>query len=235
LVAAGGWLKRVTNRTNRTAIPTAFAERVEGMIDDVRNSGIPKGNQWEVHEEDARKLPDFNERFSAVITSPPYPNRHDYTRVFGVELMFGFLNWEETRALRYQCIQSHPEARPSRPEFDDYVPPKRMQAFLSTMEAASLDPRVVKMLRGYFIDMHLCLRECRRVVKRGGRIAFVVGNAQYLGRSLLVDEFIADIGTAIGLETEQILAVRYRGNSAQQMGRFGRQPSRESVVVFRRP
>ncbi len=27
---------------------------------------------------------------------------------------------------------------------------------------------------------------------------------------------------------------RLRGNSAQQMGRFGREPARESVVIFRR-
>jgi hypothetical protein len=148
--------------------------------------------------------------------------------------MFGFLNWEETRALRYQSIESHPEARPKRPSFEDYLSPKKLELALSKMRAANLDARILHMLRGYFTDMHLCLSECTRLLKPGGRIAFVVGNAQYRGCRLLVDELIAEIGTAIGLNLDKILAVRFRGNSAQQMREFGRMPSRESVVVFRK-
>ena len=233
-VASGGWLKWIVNRTKKTSIATAFARRVELMIDDVRDGGTSEDTNSKARKGDARKLPESDGQFSAVITSPPYPNRHDYTRVFGVELMFGFLNWEKTRELRYQTIHSHPEARPHRPKFDDYVVPEGLENVLSEMEAAKLDPKILRMLRGYFIDMHICLRECQRVVKPGGKIAFVVGNAQYRGIALFVDELIAGIGAAIGLEAEKILAVRFRGNSAQQMGEFGRSPSRESVVIFKK-
>ena len=203
-------------------------------MEDVPNARIQSGARWIAREGDARALPEQEDRFSAVITSPPYPNRHDYTRVFGIELMFGFLNWEQTRALRYQSIHSHPEARPRRPDFNDYSPPNGLGSALSKMEAANLNAKILRMLRGYFIDMHLCLKECNRVVRPGGRIAFVVGNVQYCGCPLQVDELIAEIGAAIGLRTEAVVAVRFRGNSAQQMGRFGRRPSRESVVVFRK-
>jgi hypothetical protein len=233
-VATGGWLKWIANRRRRTSIPTVLAERVERMIEDVRSSYLPKGQNWEGHEADARRLPGRKERFSAVITSPPYPNRHDYTRVFGVELMFGFLNWEATRAVRYQSIHSHPEARPQRPQFQDYAEPEQLTKALAKMQRAQLDPKILHMLRGYFIDMHLCLRECQRVVKPGGRIAFVVGNAQYRGVPVAVDELLVEIGAAMNLETEKVLAVRFRGNSAQQMGEFGRRPSRESVVMFKK-
>jgi hypothetical protein len=91
------------------------------------------------------------------------------------------------------------------------------------------------MLRGYFIDTYLCLREMRRIIRKGGHIAWVVGNAQYQGIAVPVDELVADAGEQAGLSCTQIIAVRYRGNSAQQMGRFGRNPSRESVVVFHNP
>jgi tRNA G10 N-methylase Trm11 len=234
-VATGGWLKWIGNRTRGTGVRTAMALRVQQMLQDIEATEKSRVSACGAIEADARRLPADDQQFSAIITSPPYPNRHDYTRVFGVELMFGFLNWEQTRDLRYQSIHSHPEGRPHRPNYDDYQAPRKLTNALVRMRRANLDPKILEMLAGYFIDMHLCLKECQRVVASGGRIAFVVGNAQYRGVPLKVDELIGEIGTALGLEAEKIIAVRLRGNSAQQMGEFGRKPSRESVVIFRRP
>jgi hypothetical protein len=103
------------------------------------------------------------------------------------------------------------------------------------MRSVQEDPRVVEMIEGYFLDLYLALREVRRVCKRRARVAFVVGNAQYRGVPIPVDELTAEIGELAGLKCEELLVARYRGNSAQQMGRYGRNPSRESVVVLRRP
>ena len=85
---------------------------------------------------------------------------------------------------------------------------------------------------GYFLDMYLCLREVARVCRGGAKMAFVVGNARYDGTALLVDEFTAELGERAGLACSEIRTVRWRGNSAQQMGRYGRAASRESVVMF---
>jgi hypothetical protein len=233
-VAAGGWLKWVKKCTKQTTIAATFAERIRSMMGDLRAVTIPRGASWKVGCRDARKLPDLDGQYSAVITSPPYPNRHDYTRVFGIELLFGFLDWDGTRRLRYQSIHSHPESRPRRPVHDDYTPPARLLKTVRALRRADLDPKIIKMVEGYFLDMHVCLRECKRVTKAGARIAFVVGNAQYRGCPLPVDEYLAEIGQMLGLTCEKVIAVRYRGNSAQQMGEFGRNPSRESVVVFRK-
>jgi hypothetical protein len=57
-----------------------------------------------------------------------------------------------------------------------------------------------------------------------------------LGPSALeVDTYLARIGQALGFKVENIYVARRRGNSAQQMGKHGRVPQRESVVVFRAP
>jgi hypothetical protein len=90
------------------------------------------------------------------------------------------------------------------------------------------------MLAGYFEDLHLVLAECRRVMRPGSKAAFVVGNARYCGHSIEVDRLLSELGAVCGLRHERTVALRTRGNSAQQMGRFGRRPSRESVVIFRR-
>jgi len=231
-VATGGWLKWVDKKNGIRHFPKALDRQVLKMLNDIQKSRLPRKAQWQVQQADARSLPVSPGTYSAVITSPPYPNRHDYTRVFGIELMFGFMDWKQTRQLRYQSFHSHPEARPQRPESNGYTPPRSLIKLVEKIHQNSNDPRIPKMLEGYFLDMYLCLREIKRVCKPKANIAFVVGNAQYNGEPLMVDELTAEIGEQAGLTYDRLLVARYRGNSAQQMGKYGRSPSRESVVIF---
>lgn len=233
-VPTGGWLSWKHSGKRYTSILDSLGEQVRLMLEDVEACGSRKRGNWLAEVADARCLPDSQRAYSAIITSPPYPNRHDYTRVFGVELMFGFLNWNETKKLRYQSFHSHPEAHPKRPDCEGYTQPSSLTRTLRKIEKAGEDKRITRMLEGYFVDLYLCLKECRRVTKRGGKIAFVLGNAQYRGQVIPVDELTAEIGERAGLRCDHLIAVRFRGNSAQQMGEFGRRPSRESIVVFRR-
>ena len=226
-VANGGWLRWEPRSTEEGSVADAFGERVNLMLSDLQCDGSADVG-WEAGLEDARSLPDRDSTYTAVITSPPYPNRHDYTRVFGVELMLEFLDWGRLRELRYQSFHSHPEARPKRPEAGGYEPPEALEGIIAGLR----DERIIRMLRGYFLDMHLTLREICRVCRADAKVAVVVGNARYSGRAVHVDEYTAEIGERVGLVCREIRAVRWRGNSAQQMGRYGRLASRESVVVF---
>lgn len=228
-VASGGWLRWVEQGGKVEDVIISFKNQVEMMLSDVQIIGNAKTRGWRTGIADARSLPAPDDTYSAVITSPPYPNRHDYTRIFGIELMFAFLSSEEVRTLRYQTFHSHPEARPNRPDAAKlYRIPKTLEDCIATVA----DRRIRDMLRGYFVDMYLCLREVSRVCRAKARIAFVVGNAQYDGRAVLVDELTAELGERAGLVCKEIRAVRWRGNSAQQMGKHGRRASRESVVLF---
>ena len=234
-LAEGGWLRWVDRRRRTSTLLADLTEKINLMLEDLEEAPAQRGASWHVRAGDARALPDAASTYSAVITSPPYPNRHDYTRVFGVELMFGFLDWEKTRQLRYQSFHSHPEARPARPDANGYARPYRLARAVARIGRKEKDPRVKEMIEGYFLDLYLALREVRRVCRRKARIAFVVGNAQYRGVPIAVDELTAEVGEQAGLKCEKLLIARYRGNSAQQMGKFGRNPSRETVVVFKKP
>jgi len=232
--ATGGWLKWVDNGREASSLLSVLSDRVQSMLGDIKESQFPIASSWRVDCADARALPDPDGTYSAVISSPPYPNRHHYTREFGVELMFAILDWARTRELRYQSFHSHPEARPARPAADQYRPPLSLVKTVRRIREKSKDPRVPRMIEGYFIDIYLCLREIHRVCSKGARVAMVVGNAQYSGEPVLVDELTAEIGQQVGLSCERVAVARWRGNSAQQMGRYGRCPSRESVVILRR-
>lgn len=232
LVATGGWLSVRRGGRRAAGLAEAFEDQVSLMMEDVKDLKPRKVPRARVEIADARALPLSDASVDAAVTSPPYANRHDYTRVFGVELMFGFLGDEETKRLRYQSFQSHPEAHPDRPCSDSYRQPQRVRELLSEVEQKSDDIRIPRMLRGYFTDVYYTLRELARVVRSGGHVAIVIGNVQYSGVSFPVDEITGQIGERVGLRVERLIVARYRGNSAQQMGRYGRKPARESVVVF---
>lgn len=233
-VASGGWLKWEDRTIDEEAVFGEYQKQAEKMLRDVDEYDTPPHGAWEAEIADARALPHEEPIFTAVITSPPYPNRHDYTRVFGVELLFGFLDEEDTKELRYQTIHSHPEARPNRQDLAEYACPVALDETIQRVSERASDKRVPRLIDGYFKDMYLCLREMQRVCLDGAMIAMVVGNAQYHGIPVLVDDHIAEIGETLGLQCQEIRVVRYRGNSAQQMKKYGRNPSRESIVIFRR-
>ncbi len=232
--AAGGWLKWSKHGADRSTLPTVFRQQLDIMLDDLPGTVSRSQLSWTVDMADARSIPDRDEIYTALITSPPYPNRHDYTRIFAVELMLAFLTFAQTQELRRQSLESHPEARPARPTAIGYRPPQKLLAIVSRLEQAGVDRRVTRMLKGYFLDIHHCLQEVRRVCRPGANLAFVLGNVQYAGYSVPVDELTAELGEGAGLTCTKICAVRYRGNSAQQMRTYGRRPSREAVVLFAR-
>lgn len=231
---SGGWLKWTPNPSRSSSFLGTFRQKVDEMLSDLAMVKLPARNDWRAGVADARGLPEPAQRHSGLITSPPYPNRHDYTRVFCIELLFAFLDAEELRSLRRQTIESHPEARPLRDESTPYEQPELLERTLGQVRRGGADRRVPRMLEGYFLDMFLTLLEARRVCRRGSRIALVVGNAQYAGVPILVDEIVATLGERVGLRCEDLAVVRLRGNSAQQMAKWGRQPSRETVVTFER-
>lgn len=231
----GGWFRWRRVRSRADTVPLRFTRMVSGMIADLR-SGTSNGlkGDWHACKHDARVPLEGYGHFDAVISSPPYPNRHDYTRIFTTELLFQFLDDTGLKKLRYENLRSHVEARTVPCDLNGWKPPTSAKTVLDGIEDVR-DKRIPRMIRGYFEDMHLTLAALKKVTRRGGHIALVVGNVQHAGVHVPVDSILADLGKQVGLEWEETWVIRLRGNSAQQMERYGRKPARESVVMFRRP
>ena len=230
-VRDGGWLRWLHKGAPANMVTRSFKEQAEKMLSDLSHPRESSA-RWKAEIANARSLPVRDGMFSAAITSPPYPNRHDYTRIFAIELMFHFVDWEDNRAIRRQSMRSHPEARLtcSSLALDGYRTPSELVKVATKID----DKRIQGMLKGYFEDMYLVLREMYRVCRTGAKIALVLGNVRYAGICVLVDDLTVTVGEQAGLACREIRTIRWRGNSAQQMGRFGRYASRESLVIFQK-
>ena len=186
---------------------------------------------------DARAYPSEvkRKRYDAILTSPPYPNRHDYTRIYELELLVGFIDSNQSlKNLRYETLRSHVEAKK---QFDatGYCVPLLLEKKVNELKSRALNnPRIISTLYGYFEDMYLCLKEMHNVLKQGRNIGLVVSNVRFAGIMIPVDELLAEVGEQVGLTTEKIFVLRYRGNSSQQMLRHKKEPTRESLIVWRK-
>lgn len=195
----------------------------------------PENVELLVVEGDARCLEGvpFQKAPTAIITSPPYANRYDYSRSYSLELCFQFAsNFDELKSIRFSLLRSHIESKVEKTE----VPPHPAVAeVVESLSSKKLNnPRIPLMLTGYFIDMEQSIAEWARVLAPGAQVAMVVDNVRFDGEMLPVDLILSDIAERYGFKTVDILIARYKGNSSQQMKTYGRLPVRESVVLWRK-
>ena len=235
---SGGFLRLVDRNIDASRVIPAFKQKVGTMIEDLENVNYAMSErthfECEARIGDARKLP-IERKFDAVITSPPYPNRHDYTRIYSLELSMHFVESNQgLKEIRYKTLRSHVEAK-ARFEPENYTELEEITKLLA--EISNREPnnqRIVPMLKGYFEDMFLALSESSRCLKQGGSIALVVSNTRFAGITVPVDILLSQIGKQIGLIPKHIWVARYKGNSPQQMAKYGRAPSRESVIIWKK-
>lgn len=187
---------------------------------------------------DARDLRDvpFERQPTAIITSPPYANRYDYTRTYALELCFHFVrDFAELKAIRFSILRSHIESKVGAYEQPSHPAVKEIVDILRERRKALNNPRIPDMLTGYFVDMEKVIHEWARVLAPGEKVAMVVDNVRFEGELLPVDLVLSEMAEEVGFQVEQIIVARYKGNSSQQMGKYGRVPVRESIVIWSKP
>ena len=84
----GGWFRWGDWPDNSEELLEAFQTNCSSMIGDVQALNWPGIDiACEARRADARRLPMLDSSTNAVITSPPYANRHDYSRIFHIDLL----------------------------------------------------------------------------------------------------------------------------------------------------
>lgn len=196
-------------------------------------------------------LPELKSRkYKAIITSPPYCNRYDYTRTYALEHALLGIKEDELIKLRQTMLSCTVENKPK--ELSDIWPPyseagqifqkqELINAILEFLEEEKKNKNlnnngIPRMIKGYFYEMTAVISECYRVLDNGGLMFMVNDNVRYAGVSIPVDIILSKIAEDIGFEISNILVLpQTKGNSSQQMGGYGRKALRKCVYVWRKP
>lgn len=189
----------------------------------------------DVYPGDTRDLSDikFEKKPSIIITSPPYANRYDYTRTYALELCFHFANnFEELKAIRFGILRSHIESKIRKDEAPPHPVIKEVVEILGRKKLNN--PKIPSMIITYFIDMQKVIKEWFEVLAPGAKVAMVVDNVRFEGELIPVDLVLSEMAEEVGFEVKEIIVARYKGNSSQQMKKYGRVPVRESIVIWER-
>lgn len=190
-----------------------------------------------------------DENYDAIITSPPYCNRYDYTRTYALELALLGTDEKGLAKLRQEMLSCTVENRAKdllsiNPRWTTALAAADeqtlLQAILNYLEdqkaRGALDNNgIPRMVRGYFYEMACVIAESARVLKSDAPILMVNDNVRYAGASISVDMILSDIAEKLGFRTESILVLPDgKGNSSQQMGEHGRKALRKCVYVWRK-
>ena len=189
----------------------------------------------DVYLADTRDLSNikFRQKPTIIITSPPYANRYDYTRTYSLELCFHFVkNFEELKAIRFGILRSHIESKIKK---DEKPPHPAVEEVIDALSKKKLNnPKIPDMITAYFVDMLQVIKEWYKVLAPGAKVAMVVDNVRFEGEMVPVDLILSEMAEEIGFEVKEIIIARYKGNSSQQMKKYGKVPVRESIVIWER-
>ncbi len=192
-------------KINKPPLRFMFKRTVKHMIKDLERTSLSQANCI-VEQCDARTMKLDNATVDAIITSPPYLNQIDYTKVYEIENFFiGGL---------YQ-----------KPPLRSYIGLDTDVEFLPEMD-------LPKSANAYFYDMNLVLQEMYRICKPGAMIAIVVGNAYFPGRIVDSDLIIAYLAESTGFKIDRIVVLNKRYALEERTKQKG--ILRESMIIMKK-
>ncbi len=197
------------------------------------NLSIKEEVMPDVYLGDTRDLSNipFKKKPTIIITSPPYANRYDYTRSYSLELCFHFVkNFEELKAIRFGILRSHVESKIGKNEGSPHPIITEVLDALSKKELNN--PKIPVMITTYFIDMQKTIREWFKILAPGAHVAMVVDNVRFEGELIPVDLILSQMAEETGFTVKEVIVARYKGNSSQQMKKYGKVLVRESIVIW---
>ncbi|MDM8567397.1 DNA methyltransferase [Candidatus Halobeggiatoa sp. HSG11] len=148
-----------------------------------------------VQNSDARDLPCGARKATLIVTSPPYVTSYEYADLHQLpSLWFGFL--EELAVFRKKFIGSSSRERNK----------IKLKSKIAENIVAELGSnKKSREVENYFADMLESFIEMKRVLKKGGKAAIVIGNTKLKGVEILNAEVFKEQFENIGFKTHDII------------------------------
>lgn len=214
IIIKDGGVLRIDKRKSAMPAKEAFKRKVKQMLADIEKAGVA-GNEPEVVLGDARALPYESESCDIVVTSPPYLNNIDYSKIYGLELSLLTLDAGSTKTTRARSLSSFikKDAEANEGGIPEEVGDIGIQ---------------IPVVGAYFADMEKSIIEMKRVLKPRGSAYVIVSNSVIFNEHIPVDEILAAIGVRLGMEAEIIVGA-YRIADV----RPEKVKTRESIVILK--
>ncbi len=192
-----------------------------------------------------------------VITSPPYCNRYDYTRTYALELAYLGVDEKGIKEMRQallSCtVENKSKVEALREHYTSIGAGERFHSILSRIRTnpalqevlQALEMRkahgdlnndgVLRMVEGYFTELAFLYGELYRICQPGAVVAFVNDNVRYGGEVIPVDYLSTNLAEQFGFTPVKVYCLeQLKGNSSQQMKKYGRVPLRKSITIWRK-
>ncbi|MCY4201215.1 MAG: DNA methyltransferase [Aestuariivita sp.] len=177
----------------------------------------------------------------AVITSPPYPNEKDYSRIVRLEsVLLGFIeSRSDLQKMKRNLLRSNTRGVYSDDDDCSWVSDHaEVDKIADAIEArrielgkqSGFERMYHRVTRLYFGGMARHFASLRKVLRPGARLAYVVGDqASYLRVMIRTGQILGDLAERAGYEVESLELFRTRQATATK------QKLREEVLVLRWP
>jgi len=194
---------------------------------------------------------------NAVISSPPYCNRYDYTRTYAMELAYLGVDDNRLKELRQELLSCTVESKTKLDmlrnyyneigRIDDYNKivevinnNRTLTEIISALEKRNQNGEinnkgVLRMVKGYFTELTFIFAEIYRVCTPGSYVGFVNDNVRYAGEVIPVDFLTTQLAEQLGFKPIKIYTLmQKKGNSSQQMAKYGKVSLRKSITIWQK-
>lgn len=203
-----------------------FAKRLERMISDIENIPDKKTlkTKSKVYLGDARQLSKYlkNNSVDFIITSPPYPGDHEYTKHSKLELMFnGFAHSLDTfREIKQRMLRGSTTNIYKNDNEGEVIRDiksiskivKEIDKRLKEDKATSgFEKLYTKLIWEYFGGMYKVFQEAKKILKPGGKFSLLVSDSHAFKMvHIETAELLKDVAEKAGFSDYHIELWQYK-------------------------
>ncbi|MCL4870358.1 MAG: hypothetical protein KJ063_15445 [Anaerolineae bacterium] len=183
----------------------------------------PIPGEVNITQADARSIPQPQQLYDGVITSPPYPNRMSYVRELRPYMYWlGFLqDAPEAGELDWQAIGGTWGSATSR--LQNWHPDDTQIGYAGFIpivnEIRYHSPLLANYVHKYFVDIKKHLTTLWPTLARGAKLFYVVGNSKFYDTLVPVEKIYAGMFATLGYSDVQVETLRKR-NSKKELFEF---------------
>ena len=188
-----------------------FNEKLASIVHDIGTLESVMIADARIISNNAKALaPEWEDTVDVIITSPPYINGTNYFRNTKIELwILDFISKpDDLRKYRSKAITAG--INNVSKDIDTPLSFPFVEKYAKLVSAIAPDKRIPTMIRAYFSDMSVVFSNFSSMLKPGGKLYFDIGDSEYYGVHIPVDEIIERIASDRGFLLRQSLVTRNR-------------------------